>query len=84
MLLYIDLTDTFLSKSRIFALLQKSNQLDLNYAMKVYKNNSPEAINKVYSKLKNYMNSLQTNIGEVKNILQKKVKTIDEMFNTKS
>lgn len=84
MLLYIDLTDTFISKSRIFAMLQKSNQLDLNYTMKVNKNNSTESINKVYSKLKNYMNSLQTNISEVKNILQKKVKTINEMLDTKS
>lgn len=65
-------------------MLQKSNQLDLIYTMKVNKNNSHESISKVYSKLKNYMNSLQTNISEVKNILQKKVKIINEMLDTKS
>lgn len=83
MMLYIDLTETYCSKNRLFTMLQRSCQQELNYAMKINSDNSTESINIVYNKLKSYMSSLYNNIEEIKNTLGTKRKHLNEMLDSK-
>ena len=84
MMIYIDLTETFEKINNIFRMLQKPYQQELNYSLKLNNNPTSDSINKVYQNLKIYMTSLQKNINDVKEILEIKVKNINEMSNSKS
>lgn len=84
MMLYIDLTETFGAKNKIFIMLQKPYQQELNYSLKINNKYDSNSINKVYQNLKVYMTSLKKNIADVKEILEIKVKNINEMSNSKS
>ena len=84
MMLYIDLTETFGIKDKIFIMLQKPYQQELNYVLKTSNNHDSKSINKVYQCLKVYMTSVKKNITDVKEILEIKVKNINEMSDSKS
>lgn len=84
MMLYIDLTETFGIKDKIFIMLQKPYKQELNYVLKTSNNHDSKSINKVYQCLKVYMTSVKKNITDVKEILEIKVKNINEMSDSKS
>lgn len=84
MMIYIDFTNTFSKTNDIFRMLQKPYQQELDYSLKINNQPTSASINKVYQNLKVYMTSLQKNINNVKEILETKVKNINEMSNPKS
>lgn len=84
MMIYIDLTNTFGKTNNIFRMLQKPYQQELDYSLKINNQPTSDSINQVYQNLKVYMTSTQKNINDVKEILEIKVKNINEMSNPKS
>ena len=81
LMIYVDLKEIYAPKNRIFLYLQQSYSLDLEYELK--ENNQTNSIPKVYDLLKIYINSLISNITEIKEILNIKAGKLNEMLNTK-
>ncbi|MBR1680297.1 hypothetical protein IJ707_00740, partial [bacterium] len=82
--MYIDLSNIYSQKSRMFKYLQKIYALDLDYNLRISEETTTETISAVYSYLKIYMTSLLSNLIEIKTILKAKAGNLNEMLNSKS
>lgn len=82
--MYIDLKDNFPKKSRLFLYLQRPAELELEYKLKIYSSPDKENILDIYTSLKKYFISTEKWINNIKNILNEKVETLNEMLNSAS
>ena len=82
--MYIDLKDNFPKKSRLFLYLQRPAEVELEYKLKIYSSPDKENILDIYTSLKKYFISTEKWINNIKNILNEKVETLNEMLNSAS
>ncbi|MBR2526124.1 motility associated factor glycosyltransferase family protein [bacterium] len=84
MTIYLDLTEIYCKKSKIFLYIHKAYSYDLDACLQDNNKASIESIKAVFEHLKSYMEKSTITLKEISEILKLKVIKLNEMLNTKS